>query len=93
MSILDKRFTPSSPRRSHRRLYIILSIVVILLAFIFLFTNAGNDIAFIGLFFTLPRHFTYSGHSDFISAVAWSPDSKQIASGSADNTVQVWPAM
>lgn len=32
---------------------------------------------------------TYTGHSNWIAALAWSPDSKLIASGSNDNTVQV----
>jgi eukaryotic-like serine/threonine-protein kinase len=33
---------------------------------------------------------TYKGHSGFVNAAAWSPDSKRIASGSDDRTVQVW---
>ena len=33
---------------------------------------------------------TYTGHSAEVNAVAWSPDSSQIASGGADGTVQVW---
>jgi len=47
--------------------------------------------------------YTYRGHADYywghfttgqdVDTVAWSPDGKQIASGSTDNTVQVWPAM
>src|SRR5205807_1266419 len=36
--------------------------------------------------------FTYRGHPDRVNAVAWSPDGKRIASGSADGTVQVWDA-
>ncbi len=36
--------------------------------------------------------YTYSGHSSYVFAVAWSPDGKRIASGSADGTVQVWDA-
>ena len=32
----------------------------------------------------------YRGHANWINAVAWSPDSKHIASGSDDKTVQVW---
>src|SRR5260370_26362677 len=92
MSILDKQLTPSPRRRSHRRLYTILGIVVILVAILFLFTNVGNDVAFIGHFATPPQHFTYSGHSDYVSAVAWSPDGKRIASASGDHTAQVWDA-
>ncbi|HXZ03272.1 MAG TPA: WD40 repeat domain-containing protein, partial [Ktedonobacteraceae bacterium] len=47
--------------------------------------------------------YTYRGHADYypghftsgtaVDAVAWSPDGKRIASGSADYTVQVWQAM
>jgi WD40 repeat protein len=33
---------------------------------------------------------TYRGHSSEVFAVAWSPDGRRIASGSDDNTVQVW---
>ena len=36
---------------------------------------------------------TFTGHSDFVSAVAWSPDGHYIASGSWDHTVQVWNAL
>ena len=92
MSILDKQFTPRPQRRSHRRLYIILGIVVILVACLFLFTNVGNDAAFIGHFVTPPQHFTYSGHSDYISGVAWSPNGTRIASSSGDHTARVWDA-
>ena len=35
---------------------------------------------------------TYHGHTQQVRAVAWSPDSKHIASGSDDQTVQVWSA-
>jgi eukaryotic-like serine/threonine-protein kinase len=33
---------------------------------------------------------TYRGHSDIVDSVTWSPDSKYIASGDAEGTVQVW---
>jgi len=36
--------------------------------------------------------YTYRGHSDGVNAVAWSPTGLRIASGSDDNTVQVWDA-
>src|SRR6266851_702969 len=36
--------------------------------------------------------FTYKGHSDYVDAVAWSPNNQFIASGSWDGTVQVWYA-
>ncbi len=35
---------------------------------------------------------TYSGHSDQVQSVAWSPDSTRIASASNDGTVQIWQA-
>jgi WD40 repeat protein len=34
--------------------------------------------------------YTYRGHTDRVTTVAWSPDGKYIASGSLDRTVQVW---
>lgn len=34
--------------------------------------------------------FTYTGHSDIVSDVAWSPDGKHLVSVSWDNTVQIW---
>jgi eukaryotic-like serine/threonine-protein kinase len=36
--------------------------------------------------------FTYTGHSDWVWSVAWSPGGKRIASASADTTAQVWDA-
>src|SRR5579859_6955867 len=34
--------------------------------------------------------YVYTGHTDAVTALAWSPDWAYIASGSADKTVQVW---
>ena len=36
--------------------------------------------------------FTYTGHTDEVSALTWSPNGKYIASGSYDKTVQIWNA-
>jgi WD40 repeat protein len=36
--------------------------------------------------------FTYSGHTDWVWSVAWSPVSARIASSSSDATAQVWDA-
>ena len=36
--------------------------------------------------------YIYRGHPDYVAAVTWSPDGKRIASGGADQTVQVWDA-
>jgi WD40 repeat protein len=32
----------------------------------------------------------YTGHLGDVNSIAWSPDSKYVASGSLDTTVQVW---
>lgn len=35
---------------------------------------------------------SYREHLDFVGALAWSPDGRQIASGSYDTTIRVWDA-
>jgi WD40 repeat protein len=32
----------------------------------------------------------YTGHTNTVSSLAWSPDGKEIASGSFDSTAKVW---
>ena len=92
MSILDKPLSPRPQRTRWRRAILILSIVAVLLVVFFVLTDIRADFAIGVHFFTAPNHFTYQGHSDYVSAVAWSPDGKRIASGSGDHTVQVWDA-
>jgi WD40 repeat protein len=36
--------------------------------------------------------YTYHGHTNRVTTVAWSPDGKYIATGSANNTVRMWDA-
>jgi WD40 repeat protein len=81
-----------SPRRLSRR---------VLLAGLTTVLIAGNTIAWSLLLNSRrPRGnatlapgstlFTYRGHQNAVVSVAWSPDGKRIASGSDDNTLQVW---
>src|SRR5260221_4349678 len=93
MSILDKKLADTPVRKSRRVRIIIASIALMLLIVLLVFTNIGSDAALVVHFFTPPSHFTYSGHANYVSGVAWSPDGpdgKRIASASRDGTVQVW---
>src|SRR5262249_48606887 len=38
------------------------------------------------------RRFTYNGHADAVTTVAWSPDGQRLASGRWDTTAQLWSA-
>ena len=40
-----------------------------------------------------PTYLTYRGHVGRVTAVAWSPNGKYIASGGDDHTIQVWNAL
>src|SRR5207245_2883081 len=91
MSILDKPLATAQQRRRRRWPFFLLAPLILLLL-ILLFIGPGTDANFLQHFFTPPQHFTYSGHSNYISGVAWSPDGKRIASASGDQTAQVWDA-
>ncbi|MEO8955680.1 MAG: serine/threonine-protein kinase [Ktedonobacteraceae bacterium] len=40
-----------------------------------------------------PTYLTYRGHAGRVTAVAWSPNGKYIASGGDDHTIQIWNAL
>ncbi|HEY7417515.1 MAG TPA: serine/threonine-protein kinase, partial [Ktedonobacteraceae bacterium] len=64
-------------------------------------TNSDVSISSIGInrgkppFQKLPgtaAMYIYRGHTNFVTAIAWSPGGEYIASGSVDGTVQIWDA-
>src|SRR6266705_52592 len=70
MSILDKPLSPGPQRTKRRSAILILSIVAALLIVFFVLTDIRADFAIGVHFLTAPNHFTYQGHSDYVSAVA-----------------------
>ncbi len=57
-----------------------------------LFAARGSITPVPGHVFTGGKSYTYTGHSDAVMSVAWSPSGLRIASASDDSTVQVWDA-
>src|SRR5437588_234789 len=80
-------------RRPSGRTIFILIVILFPLAIIASYIDFPASVAFIRHYFTPPNHFTYHGHTAYISGVVWSPDGKRIASASGDGTVQVWDAL
>ncbi len=78
---------PPSKHGISRRTVIIglVSLGVAATAGITLYTLAQS-----GVFAPSPALFTYRGHSQDVTSVAWSPDGKRIVSTSYDGTAQVW---
>ena len=79
-------------RRPSGRTIFILIVILFPLAIIASYIDFPASIAFVRHYFTPPNHFTYHGHTAYVSGIAWSPDGKRLASASGDGTVQVWDA-
>jgi WD40 repeat protein len=92
MSIFEELKPVKPRRRLSKPAIIILGVLLVVIILFFSYTNVGSDAAFVSHFVTPPKHFTYKGHTAYVSSVAWSPDGRYIASGSGDRTVQIWNA-
>ena len=88
----QKQDTKTENKRRRLPAQGIAAIIIILITALIAFSYIGihGSFASVQNVFTPPVHFTYSGHTQYVSSVAWSPDGKRIASASGDGTVQVW---
>jgi WD40 repeat protein len=93
LTLAENKIEPSKPagRKVSRRVLLIGSLGVVGLAAI------GGGLVWLGLSRQArpgveSTLVIYTGHSSPVATVAWSPAGRRIASGSSDQTVQVWDA-
>jgi len=70
MSILDKQLPNTPIHPSRRKPILIIGALLALLVIVFACTNVSAVTAFVVHFFTPLTHFTYTGHTSYVSAVA-----------------------
>jgi eukaryotic-like serine/threonine-protein kinase len=90
-TLAENKFQPSQPakRSISRRVLLASAIGVVSLA------GVGGSLLWWALSQKLRMGstlVTYTGHLSPVATVAWSPDGARVASGSSDQTVQVWDA-
>ena len=88
----------NTPRRGTSRRIVLIGFGALAAAMIgegFLWLNTSRSrsiISYPGPSSFGPAYIIYRGHAQPVTAVAWSPNSRYIASGSDDDTVRVWDA-